>query len=193
MNFEKYRLRKGLILAFHGCDLAVAEEVVTGRASLRRSENTYDWLGHGIYFWENNPERALEWAEAAAKRGRIQSPAVIGAILDLGHCLDLTETVGCEEVAKTYGSLRYLIAKGALDEVENSGGPDALKRHLDCSVINTLHYLRERNGHSPYTSVRAAFHERGELYPGAGFSRRAHIQICIRDEAAVLGYFLPRA
>ena len=102
MNFEKYRLRKGLILAFHGCDLAVAEEVATGRTSLRRSENTYDWLGHGIYFWENNPERALEWAEAAAKRGRIQSPAVIGAILDLGHCLDLTETVGCEEVAKTY-------------------------------------------------------------------------------------------
>ena len=83
-RFDRYRIRKGLILAFHGCDSDVAHSVVQG-GDLARSENTYDWLGHGVYFWENNPERALEWAEHAAKRGRLKSPAVLGAIIDLGH------------------------------------------------------------------------------------------------------------
>jgi len=33
----------------------------------------YDWLGHGMYFWENNYARALQWAED--KKADPSSPA----------------------------------------------------------------------------------------------------------------------
>ena len=38
------------IFGFHGCDSRVASTVLTGKSRLLASANTYDWLGHGIYF-----------------------------------------------------------------------------------------------------------------------------------------------
>ncbi len=29
---------------------------------MNSSKNDYDWLGLGMYFWENNYDRTLEWA-----------------------------------------------------------------------------------------------------------------------------------
>jgi len=59
------------------------------RLPLLPSEKAYDWLGSGIYFWENDPERELEWATAKAESGAYSEPFVLGAIIDLGNCLDL--------------------------------------------------------------------------------------------------------
>ncbi len=39
------------VLAYHGCDAAVAERLLRGEP-FRKSENDYDWLGAGVYFWE---------------------------------------------------------------------------------------------------------------------------------------------
>lgn len=149
-RFDRYRIRKGLILAFHGCDSDVAHSVVQG-GDLARSENTYDWLGHGVYFWENNPERALEWAEHAAKRGRLKSPAVLGAIIDLGHCLDLTESVGCDEVAEIHETIKLIeTANPDLIPPVNKGKTnDRILRHRDCHVINQLHRQREQRATLP--------------------------------------------
>jgi len=41
--------------------------VFAGHQELRISENSYDWLGSGIYFWANNSHRALEYAEFLKK------------------------------------------------------------------------------------------------------------------------------
>jgi len=27
-----------------------------------------DWLGHGYYFWDDSPARAMRWAEAESRR-----------------------------------------------------------------------------------------------------------------------------
>ena len=56
-----YSTRPNLLLGFHGCDKQLAEDVVSGKTPLKASTNDYDWLGWGIYFWENNLERAKEW------------------------------------------------------------------------------------------------------------------------------------
>jgi hypothetical protein len=78
------------VLGYHGCDPEFAEKLLNGDVPIddwRPSTNDYDWLGHGIYFWEYAPERALTWTNrpTAAKDG------VIGAIIQLGNCLDLTD------------------------------------------------------------------------------------------------------
>jgi hypothetical protein len=46
-----YPAKPGLIIGFHGCDKKVRDAIVSGKLSLKASNNDYDWLGHGIYFW----------------------------------------------------------------------------------------------------------------------------------------------
>ncbi len=58
-----YSKRSGLILGFHGCDRALRDQIVSTQGIvLESSDNDYDWLGSGIYFWENSYQRALEFA-----------------------------------------------------------------------------------------------------------------------------------
>lgn len=80
-----YANRPNLTIGFHGCDQSVVDKVIAGEENLLASKNDYDWLGNGIYFWENNEERTLEWAVEMSKRknSTIKSPAVIGAVIDL--------------------------------------------------------------------------------------------------------------
>jgi hypothetical protein len=82
------------ITGFHSCDREVGLRVLNGKDQLILSDNAWDWLGSGIYFWEQNPARALEYAIDSAE-GRqknkvaIKTPFVIGAIIELGNCLNL--------------------------------------------------------------------------------------------------------
>ena len=73
-----------LVLGYHGCEKEVAEKLVAKQKPFKPSTNKYDWLGHGIYFWEDSPQRAFEWATQSKN---IENPAVIGAVIDLGVCL----------------------------------------------------------------------------------------------------------
>ena len=92
-----YSKRSNLVLGFHGCDKSVRDKVISNKDYLRNSSNDYDWLGHGIYFWENNYDRALEYAKYIKNNpercnSKIDNPSVIGAIIDLGYCLDLLDS-----------------------------------------------------------------------------------------------------
>jgi len=93
-----YSKRAGLILGFHGCDEKVRNSIVANKnAILLPSESDYDWLGNGVYFWENNYVRALKYAQdfkknPAKAKSKIKDPSVLGAIIDLGHCLDLLDS-----------------------------------------------------------------------------------------------------
>ena len=84
-----HRLTTTFVLGYHACDEAVAQRLVAGEP-LAESRNEYDWLGSGIYFWEANPRRGLDFAQEVMRRSRgaaITSPAVVGAIIDLRLCL----------------------------------------------------------------------------------------------------------
>ena len=186
------------VLAYHGCDRAVGERVLAGDADLRLSDNDYDWLGSGISFWENNPSRALEWARLVQRHGKvsrthIREPFVVGAVVEVGNCLDLLEAESIRIVEESHPRLKATFDSAGMTMPENRivGGELAL-RHLDCAVINYVHQLREEFGKPPFDSVRAAFVEGEALYPGAGFHRQTHVQLCIRQARQVVGYFRPR-
>ena len=194
------------VLGYHGCDRELAEKIVLGRQEVAISENEHDWLGKGAYFWENDPLRALEWARWIARhpqhsKHRIASPAVVGAILNKGNCLDLTDSESLRLVKQTYEVFRMVqeYTSGEVLPVNKpgfSGDEDLVKRYLDCAMINFLHELTDDptvKGEAPFDSVRGIFVEGGELYPGAKIMSRTHIQICIRrPETSVVAYFLPR-
>lgn len=185
---------QSLILGYHGCDRSVAEKVVAGREKLWRSERPWDWLGHGIYFWEDSPSRALRWAEDEARKrnGRISTPAVIGAVINLGNCLNLIDAEALTLVRTAHEAYQAICCSSGAQPARNHG-VEMKQRDLDCAVIETLHQLREAQGLAPFDTVRGFFVEGRELYPGAGFRELDHIQVCVRTPSRILGYFHPLA
>ncbi|MCX2477695.1 hypothetical protein OQY15_01255 [Pedobacter sp. MC2016-15] len=203
-----YQERPNFILGFHGCDKSVCETLLNHPDTYKSSKESHDWLGHGIYFWENNHDRALQWAYDKKKRGSLNYPAVIGAILHLGNCCDLTdqESIGLvksyhKSLEEDYGKLGFSLPKNR--DLKTDTYQDMLLRELDCTVLEYMHakihsqydYEIAASGYSNYKvydSVRGVFTEGGPIYTGAGIFEKSHIQICIRNSNCIKGFFLPR-
>ncbi len=189
---DHYFAQRGLVLGFHGCDREFGEDLIAGRAVIQPSEKPYDWLGGGVYFWENNPERALEWAEDRKQLGKVKEPFVVGAVIDLGNCFNLLESRYLETLPVAYDVATQV--EGELRANENPSGidsPDRVIRYRDCAVIRYAISLAEEDSDRKFDSVRAAFLEGPEAYPGAGFRLKNHVQICIRNPNCVKGLFSP--
>ena len=201
-------VRSGFVLGYHGCDLDVAESILAG-GKIRASSEKYDWLGPGAYFWEGDAQRALEWARARERQGKIKRAAVVGAIIDLGHCLDLTTRSDLELLKDAYNALKvaFDVAGNALPENKDPAGGGAfgnkLLRFLDCAVIQHLHENIDAEAREalsrgdnpavqPFDTVRGLFIEGGPLFPGGGFYSHTHTQIAVRSATSILGYFRTR-
>lgn len=196
-----YSRRTGFVLGFHGCDREIRDSIVSKKGVLLKpSENIYDWLGHGAYFWENNHERAFKFAEELkgnppkGKQNLIHEPAVLGAIIDLGHCLDLLDSKYLEVLKESYYFLCAMSNKFGLELPRNiiSQTGELLRRNLDCAVIETAHAINRELKKPEYDSVRGVFLEGDDLYKNAGFKEKNHIQIAIRNQTCIKGFFIPQ-
>lgn len=180
------------VIGYHGCDADLARRIVCKEESLAHSINDYDWLGNGSYFWEGSVDRALKWSREAAARksSRVKTPGAIGAVIDLGECLNLVESEHLEIVANAYKQLIAFAAEQNLTLPENTG--DNLRmRKLDCAVFESLHGIRSMENLPPFDTIRAFFLEGEPVYPTAGIRNLDHIQICVRNPAKIIGCFLP--
>ena len=75
-----YSRRSNLIIGFHGCDESVVRKVVNGEEDLIPSTND----------------------QSKRKGSSIKKPAVVGAIIDLGYCFDLTDSTYLQELKDAY-------------------------------------------------------------------------------------------
>jgi hypothetical protein len=195
-----YPAKPGLLIGFHGCDQAVLDKIVNDKTMLHASDNDYDWLGNGMYFWENNQQRALDFARNLhlnPLKGKtpITQPAVLGATIDLGFCLDLLEKEFIGLVKQSYDTLAASYDQLELPLPRNAPlgtSKDLLIRKLDCAVIENLHLYRKRKKIRPFDSARGVFIEGDAIYPTAGFYEKSHIQLCIRNPNCIKGFFIPR-
>lgn len=167
--------------------------VLTGEDILKPSGNKWDWLGSGVYFWEQNPYRALQYAQECAAgqqtfAGRIKTPFVLGAIIELGNCLNLVEPTSLEIVQAGYTGLKTLMKEADRKMPANKGD----NRALDCAVIQFVHQSNVRQGIPAYDTVRCPFQEGVTLYEGSNFTTRLHLEIAVCNPDAIKGYFLPR-
>lgn len=194
-----YTSRPGLILGFHGTDASVVSKVVSQTQPLQFNNNPWDWLGHGAYFWEYSPSRALEYAQTAAKRkgSSITEPAVLGAVLELGNCLDLMDYHNLSLLKMGYQALLHGAEVSTFEPPQNrpaatGDANDLLMRELDCAVIEIVHDMFREHNHRPFDSVKGVFWEGDLIYPDAGFREKNHIQICVRNPNCIKGFFIPR-
>jgi hypothetical protein len=186
-----------LFIGYHGCSLSVAETLINSRnVRPKISSNSYDWLGQGFYVWENNIQRAKEFAEEKKQRnGSKEETTIVGVVYSLGDCLDTITKAGLDLIIKGNELLIEVFKK--LDKTIPSNKPsneideDFLLRDRDCAVLNFIHqYLITEFGYT-FDSVRGVFWEGKELYAHAGFREKNHIQVAIRNPDCIKGFFWP--
>jgi hypothetical protein len=173
------------VIAYHGCDESIVNEVLLNGAKLKPSEKVHDWLGRGSYFWEHGPKRALAWAGDPERK--IKKPAVLGAVMHLGNCFDLLDTQFTSILAGAFPEFCRVQRENGRPMPENKG-----RRHnLDCAVINwTIEYLESKHGQT-YHTVRGMFQEGNPAFATSEIKTKSHIQIAVRHPEVVLGYFKP--
>lgn len=192
-----------VVVAYHGCDFSTAAKVISDDVvHLAPSRNPYDWLGEGVYFFEDDLIRAKLFAQAAAASPHlkltakpIRRPYAIGALLTLGNCLDLSKQPGIDELMSAYEVLERELPSGyALPTNRKAGEDDAegILHNLDRAVINYIHGRRIAKCLPPYDTVRGFFPQGAQAFPTSAIRRLSHAQIAVRNVSCILGYFHPK-
>jgi hypothetical protein len=138
----------------------------------RARQNPYDWLGDGVYFWQDAPLRAMEWAvrtfggDAVVIEARIQ-------VRDFINLLDVEWMSWLADVHDLY-----------LDELKKSGEPLPVQtdgaHRLDRAVINFGISILEASGIT-VRGVIGAFREGRPVFANSALFSQSHVQIAVRD------------
>lgn len=179
-------------MGYHGTTTTIARRIMAGTPWIE-SRNTYDWLGRGIYFWEENEARAWAWADEqiarlAARTGKHPSPSVVGARIDLTRCFDLADLATTRRLAPIEGGFAAWLAEAGAPRPVNH----PLFRRLDRAVLD-FGLTALAAGGEVFDVVRGAFEEGPPAYPGAAIRLLSHVQLAVREPRAILSGFRVRA
>lgn len=194
-----------LVRGYHGTTLPDAQNIVRHRQISGRVA-PYHWLGQGVYFWEDAPLRAWEWAQRRSQQDGAP-PAVVSAYVALRDCLDFLDISYWSYVRQ---------GKLLLDNECRLNGRRMPRQqppyyrefydfhtrrrmgtrvsdhtivqnfnYLDCDVIECAVLLAETRTGKTVRSVRAAFLEGQQLYENSYFFDRNHVQIAVRDPSMI--------
>lgn len=191
------------LVGYHGCDAVVRDDLVTQRLKqLDHSQNPYDWLGPGAYFFEGDLQRALLFAEASAAHPEkmftqrpIATPAAVGVVLCVSSWLDMTTQEGLGEFSLALEGMKVAFQSEGKDLPANRPAADddvdIIYRALDSAVFSFMHEIREHRQLAPFDAVRGAFPQGAPMAENSGFRQHTHLQIAVRNNDCIVGWFLP--
>jgi hypothetical protein len=133
-------------------------------------------LGDGVYFWQDAPARAWDWA--VKLHG--EQAAVVASRIRLEDCMDLLDIHWYSVLADAYNSLIAQLKQAGLAIPEQRGRA----HRLDREVINyAIGVLNEQE--TTIRTVRGVFREGHPIYPDSALFDRSHIQIAVRDTSLI--------
>jgi hypothetical protein len=188
MRFDDYHRT---IVGYHGTRLSVALDIVNRRRTFKFSRNRDDWLGHGIYFWEYAPQQAYWWAERRKRRQGWNEPiAILGSMIRLGFCFDLLDPYNVRYLKEIHGEYRATETAAGRAISENANH----HKYLDCAVFQYAYAAIESpEDQLTVDSARAVYVPTGDekrIWTRSWISEGAHVQICVRNPACILGTWL---
>ena len=163
-----------LAIGYHGTSRVASAEVLKDGFILSREP--YDWLGNGVYFFQDAPDRAAEWA--FERHGG--SGTVLGAEILLEECMDLLDIGWASLLAEAHDRFLDLCRRSGQPVPLQKGGAHRLDRH----VINYAIGVLAKKGR-PIHCVRAAFAEGLPVFPNSALMTRSHVQIAVRDTTLI--------
>ena len=183
-----------VVLGYHGCNTPTSVEFAP---ALRR---------HGQDLRLGAQRERLRLARArdlllgarspAAREWAAEGGTVIGAVIQLGRCFDLTDIRYTKLLREAYDSVVALYEEEGLTLPKNRGR-DWNRRELDCLIVDRFMDATDNeligDGETAfgYQTVRCPFEEGDEAFPGSMLKTQTHIQISVRDPTCILGVFRP--
>jgi hypothetical protein len=166
------RVHSALVIrGYHGTSAAHAAVIL--RDGFIRSDNDYDCLGDGVYFFEDGLAQASAWAT----RAHPSEPAVVQADVRLEDCMDLKDSVGWVPLlAEAHDEVLRVSREQDLPLPRQTGST----HRLDRMVVEVTVAILERKG-TPIRAVRAVFAEGAPAFPGSFLSEGFHVQVAVRD------------
>ena len=171
------------LVGYHGTTRTSADSILLNKNTFQPSENRYDWLGSGIYFWLFSSGQARRWAEKQCEINNSSSPAILQAVIRPQNCLNLHEPSNQAEVL---AALEFLEQFNRIISDEPLPKNNKGNSMLDCAVIRTLHALREKSGQPAYDCVLGIFEEGDALYPGSAIKQNSHVQIAVCNPRCIV-------
>lgn len=167
-----------LVWGYHGTLRRHAEAILENGFEL--SQNPWDWLGDGVYFWQDAPHRAGTWGDEWARKESNDEIAVIRAKIRLEDCMDLLDTKWME-VVRDFGKAFATLHRWQATELRNKPGG---QHDLDAAFFN---YLVDSLGRQGVTvnSIRAAIAEGDPILEDSPIRLKSHVQIAVRDLALI--------
>jgi hypothetical protein len=160
-----------VIRGYHGTSVTQAAGIL--RDGFLPSDNEYDCLGDGVYFFEDGVAQAGAWAT----RAHPSEPAVVRAEVRLEDCMDLKDSVGWVALlAQAYDEMLRVSREHGLRLPRQTGNTHRLDRVLIEAAVAIL----EREG-TRIRAVRAVFAEGAPAFPGSFLSEGFHVQVAVRD------------
>ena len=189
-----------LAVCYHGTTFAVAKQIEAGRLAFQPSVHDWNWLGTGIYFFQDAPKRAALWARFRYPR---QETAVLEAEIDLEGCLDLFE-------ARAWAQLRmaYTEFLASEDQLESGATQEGLRIEQGIACTNAFPadearrweisrnfrdrafldwYVRRMQIRKPVRSIRSPFLWGEALYADSFLFDWAHAQVSVVDASGIIG------
>jgi hypothetical protein len=165
-------VQSALVLrGYHGTSATRAAVIL--RDGFLPSDNEYDCLGDGVYFFEDGLAQAVAWAT----RAHPSEPAVVQADLRLEDCMDLKDSVGWVPLlARAHDEVLRVSRERGLALPRQTGAAHRLDRVL----IEVTVAILEREG-TRIRAVRAVFAEGPPAFPGSFLSEGSHVQVAVRD------------
>jgi hypothetical protein len=170
------------VYGYHGTSQTKATSIL--KNGFLASDNDYDWLGTGIYFFQDAPMRAKQWATEQHPN----EPAVICSRIQLENCIDLLDVNWFPLLKNIYNlfSEQYRDTNKLLPKQN----PLRSKAHrLDCAFFNYASQFLSHQGQI-VTSTRAVFVEGECIFPDSAIFDLAHVQIAVKNSAVIKKCYL---
>jgi len=158
-----------LATGYHGTHVGRLESILAN--GLRYSTNEWDWLGDGIYFFQDSPLRTREWAEEHHGRS---NAAVLRAVIRLEDCVDLLDIEWWPTLSSSHR--QFVEREKVLPKQTATSGA----HRLDRAVLNYMVGVLAEDGQN-VRCLRGAFVEGERLFPASALYSRSHVQIAVRD------------
>jgi len=165
------------VIGFHGTSRAALPHLLA--RDIRSSDQHFEWLGTGFYFWQDSPWRAHQWADGRYGSGGV----VVVARINLDGCLDLVNPYWQAEVRDAdFEFVLHCVAHEQQIPVNTDRGSHA----RDAATINWYCDRTAADGLNPVRSVRAIFEEGEPIFESSKIRSRSHVQVAVRDLMAIV-------
>ncbi|MFB2918715.1 MULTISPECIES: hypothetical protein [Aerosakkonema] len=170
------------VWGYHGTSAEAAELIV--RDGFRIKSSRYHWLGDGVYFFQDAPLRAWEWANQ-----RYSDPAVIRSLIKLDEdCIDLVDIKWFSLIEEIYGL--YLSSYELLKQPLPVQNLERKAHGIDCDFFNFMVRLLSESRGIKVRAIRGVFIEGKRIFTNSAIFNRAHIQISILDTSLIQESYL---